>query len=107
MNSKVNIYIAIQSESDIIGWWTFDKYGESYICDGASLEATNEYGDYERGTPCTSIKQAKAEAKLAVNMARYDGDPDPKATFWAYYKGKLVQIKFTRDDKIIIVNPKK
>ena len=102
---KPEIYIRLESDGEPYGWWHFDTegIGESYIIDGVDI--IGEYNGYEftRPTACDSIEKAKREAKVAVNLASNDGDYKPKATFWAYYKGKLVQIKFTRDNKIVIV----
>jgi hypothetical protein len=95
MANKMQIYIRVESDDGIIGWWTFDRdVGESYICQGKELWGYDSYGyEYCRGTPCTSIKEAKARAKVAVSTANFDGDPNPKATFWKYVRGKLTKVK--------------
>lgn len=103
MANKTQIYIRIESDDGIIGWWTFDRgVGESYICQGKELWGYDPYGyEYCRGTPCTSAKEAKDRAKLAVNTANFDGDPNPKATFWAVKNGRLTQLKISKTNTII------
>jgi hypothetical protein len=95
MSKKTTIYIKIESDDGVLGWWTFDRgAGESYICPGKELWCHDgPYGDYCRGTPCTSVKEAKTQAKSAINMANFDGNPNPKATFWVYVRGKLTKVK--------------
>lgn len=56
--------------------------------------------EYTRGTACTSVKQAKSEAKIACANARSNGIVDPKVSFWRQIGNKLVQTKFTPDNKI-------
>lgn len=95
MAKKITIYIKIESNDRVLGWWTFDrKTGESYICSGKELWGYGPYGyEYCRGTPCTSTKEAKTQAKVAVNMANFDGYPNLKTTFWVYVCGKLTNVK--------------
>lgn len=101
MANKMQIYIRIESDDGIIGWWTFSRASDSYICQGADLWCYDSlYGDYCRGTPCSSVKEAKTEAKLAVDTARFDGDPNPKATFWAFKNGSLTQLKISKTNTI-------
>lgn len=97
----MEIYVRVHSDDDgKVAWWNYDG-NESYLMDGKDLWCYDSpHGDYCRGTPFHSVKEAKCEARQAVIMASYDGDVDPKATFWRYVRGKLVQIKFTRDGKI-------
>lgn len=104
MANKMQIYIRIESDDGIIGWWTFDRdIGGSYICQGKDLWSYDgPYGyEYCRGTPCTSVKEARTQAKLAVNMATHDGDPNPKATFWAYRNDRLTRLKISKTNTII------
>ena len=107
----MEIYIRIHSDDGIVGWWTFDfdKSGrENFICEGKELWCCDGvYDDYCRGTACTSVRQAKREARYAVDLCAHDGDPNPKATFWRMWRGDLVQVKFTRDNRIKIVRQKK
>lgn len=99
----MKIYIRITSDDDgYVGWWTFDPYGESYLVDGWALWTTSKFTgeEYARGTACTSIKQAKHEAKIARDTAGSDGIVDPKVSFWRPVGNTLVQTKFTPDNKI-------
>lgn len=104
----MNIYIRIESDDDgYCGWWTFDRH-ECYLVDGRTLWTTSKFSgeEYARGTACTSIKQAKHEAKIARDIAGSDGIVDPKVTFWRQVGNKLIQTKFTPDNKIkAISNP--
>ena len=99
----MEIYIRVHSEDDCtVAWWNHDKEnGESYLMDGKELWCVNgPYGDYCRGTPFHSVREAKQEARQAVIIAGYDGNVNPKATFWRWVGGKLVETKFTCDGKI-------
>lgn len=97
----MEIYIRVHSDDGSVAWWNHDKNGKSYLIDGKDLLCTDgPYDDYLIGTPFTSVAQAKHEARAAIGIARFDGMVDPKATFWRYANGKLVQIKFTRDGKL-------
>ena len=103
MAGKIEIYIRIDSDDNgYCGWWWFDPDGESYLVDGRALWATSKITgeEYTRGTACTSIKQAKREAKIARVIAGHDGIVDPKVSFWRQIGNKLVQTKFTPDNKI-------
>lgn len=103
MAGKMEIYIRIDSDDDgYRGWWSFDINGESYLVDGRALWTTSKFTgeEYARGTACTSIKQAKREAKIARDTAGFDGIVDPKVSFWRQVGNKLVQTKFTPDNKI-------
>lgn len=103
MAGKMEIYIRIDSDDDgYRGWWSFDINGESYLVDGRALWTTSKFTgeEYSRGTACTSIKQAKREAKIARDTAGSDGIVDPKVSFWRQVGNKLVQTKFTPDNKI-------
>ena len=103
MAGKMEIYIRIDSNDDgYRGWWSFDINGESYLVDGRALWTTSKFTgeEYARGTACTSIKQAKREAKIACSTAGSDGIVDPKVSFWRQVGSKLVQTKFTQDNKI-------
>lgn len=96
----MEIYVRVHSNDGSILWWNSDGY-QSYFMDGKDLmNYDGEYGDYCRGTPFKTVKQARKEARTAVNLAVFDGIVDPKATFWRFVNGKLVQTKFTRDGKI-------
>lgn len=96
----MEIYVRVHSDDDgAVAWWNHDYY-ESYLMDGKDLWCTDPYGDYKRGTAFKTVKEAKHEAREAVRTAGWDGMVDPKATFWRYVNGKLVQTKFTRDGKI-------
>ena len=99
----MKIYIRIDSDDDgYYGWWSFDINGESYLVDGRALWTTSASTgeEYTRGTACTSVKQARSEAKLARANARSNGIVDPKVSFWRQASGELVQTKFTLDNKI-------
>ena len=99
----MEIYIRVHSEDDdTVAWWNHDKEnGESYLMDGKELWCFNSpYGDYCRGTPFKTAKEAKRQAREAMRLAAHDGDVDPKATFWRMVGGNLVETKFTRDGKI-------
>ena len=99
----MEIYVRIHSEEDgTVAWWNYDKEdGESYLMDGQELWCLGgPYGEYCRGTAFNSVKEAKREARQAIITAFHDGTGDPKATFWRFVRGKLVQTKFTRDNKI-------
>ena len=99
----MEIYIRITSDDDgYCGWWTFDIGGESYLIDGRALWTTSKFTgeEYPRGTACTSIKEAKREAKIARDTAGSDGIVDPKVSFWRMVGNTLVQTKFTPDNKI-------
>ena len=99
----MKIYIRIDSDDDgYYGWWSFDINGESYLVDGRAFWTTSASTgeEYTRGTACTSIMQAKREAKLARANARFNGIVDPKVSFWRQASGELVQTKFTLDNKI-------
>ena len=99
----MEIYIRVHSDDDgRVAWWNHNKEnGESYLMDGKDLWCFDSpYGDYCRGTPFSSVKEAKRGAREAVLLAGHDGDVDPKATFWRWVGGKLVQTKFTRDGKM-------
>lgn len=103
MVGKIEIYIRIDSDDDgYCGWWSFDPGGESYLVDGRALWATIKFTgeEYTRGTACTSVKKAKSEAKIARVTARSNGIVDPKVSFWRQIGNKLVQTKFTLDNKI-------
>lgn len=103
MIGKMEIYIRIDSDDDgYCGWWSFDINGESYLVDGRALWTTSKFTgeEYTRGTACTSVKQAKSEAKLARANARSNGIVDPKVSFWRQIGNKIVQTKFTLDNKI-------
>ena len=103
MIGKIEIYIRIDSDDDgYCGWWSFDTGGESYLVDGRALWTTSKFTgeEYTRGTACTSVKQAKSEAKLARANARSNGIVDPKVSFWTSSGSELVQTKFTLDNKI-------
>ena len=103
MAGKIEIYIRIDSDDDgYCGWWSFDTGGESYLVDGRALWATSKFTgeEYTHGTACTSVKQAKSEAKIARVTARSNGIVDPKVSFWRQIGNKLVQTKFTPDNKI-------
>lgn len=97
----MEIYVRVHSEDDgSVAWWNANNR-ECYLMDGKELWCCDgPYGDYCRGTPFSTVKKAKKEAREAVNLAGYDGMVDPKATFWRMVAGKLVQTKFTRDGKI-------
>ncbi len=97
----MEIYVRVHSEDDgSVAWWNANSR-ECYLMDGKELWCYDSpYGDYCRGTPFSTVKKAKKEAREAVNLAGYDGMVDPKATFWRMVSGKLVQTKFTRDGKI-------
>ena len=97
----MEIYIRVHSDDDgQTAWWNSNER-ECYLMDGKELWCFDSpYGDYCRGTACKSVKEAKKEAREAIRLAAWDGAVDPKATFWRYVKGKLVQTKFTRDGKI-------
>ena len=102
MAGKIEIYIRIDSDDNgYCGWW-FDPDGESYLVDGRALWATNKFTgeEHTRGTACTSVKQAKRESKIARVTASHDGIVDPKVSFWRQVGNKLVQTKFTPDNKI-------
>lgn len=99
----MEIYIRITSDDNgYIGWWTFDPVGESYLVDGRALWTTSKLTgeEYCRGTACKSIAQAKREAKVASMTAGSDGIVDPKVSFWRYAGGKLIETKFTPDNKL-------
>ena len=103
MVGKMEIYIRIDSDDDgYCGWWSFDPDGESYLVDGRALWTTSKTTgeEYARGTACASVKQAKSEAKIASVTARSNGIVDPKVSFWRQVGNKLVQTKFTIDNKI-------
>ena len=97
----MEIYIRVHSDDDgTVAWWNSTEH-ESYLIDGKELWCCDSpYGDYCRGTPFHSIKEVKRQAREAVRIAGWDGNVDPKATFWRFVHGKLVQTKFTRDNKI-------
>ena len=97
----MEIYVRVHSDDDgAVAWWNANER-ESYLMDGKELWCCDgPYGDYCRGTPFNTVKKAKKEAREAVNLASFDGMVDPKATFWRIVNGKLVQTKFTRDNKI-------
>lgn len=97
----MEIYVRVHSEDDgAVAWWNSNNL-ESYLMDGKDLWCYDSpYGDYCRGTPFHTIKEAKRQAREAVKLAGWDGMVDPKATFWRYVRGKLVQTKFTRDNKL-------
>ena len=98
----MQIYIRVHSEDDgSVAWWNADER-ESYLMDGKDLWCFNsQYDDgYCRGTAFSSVKEAKRQAQPAVDLARWDGMVEPKATFWRYVHGKLVQTKFTRDGRL-------
>ena len=97
----MEIYVRVHSEDDgSVAWWNSDGH-ESYLMDGKDLWCYDSpYGDYCRGTAFNTVKKARKEARYAVNLAGHDGMVDPKATFWRYANGKLVQTKFTKDGKI-------
>ena len=99
----MEIYVRVHSDDDgSVAWWNYNKEnGESYLMDGKDLWCTSgPYDDYKRGTAFKTVKEAKHEAREAVRTAGWDGMVDPKATFWRYVNGKLIQMKFTRDGKI-------
>jgi hypothetical protein len=103
MAAKMNIYIRIDSDdSGYRGWWSFGIDGWSYLVDGHALWTVSKITgeEYSRGTACTSIKQAKREAKIACSTANSDGIVDPKISFWRQVGDKLIQTKFTRDNKL-------
>ena len=103
MIGKMEIYIRIDSDDDgYCGWWSFDINDESYLVDGRALWTTSKFmgEEYTRGTACTSVKQTKSEAKLARANAHSNGIVDPKVSFWRQVGNKLVQTKFTLDNKI-------
>ena len=97
----MEIYVRVHSEDDgSVAWWNANDI-ESFLIDGKELWCYDSpSGDYCRGTPFNTVKKAKKEARCAVNLAAHDGMVDPKATFWRFVRGKLVQTKFTRDGKI-------
>ena len=97
----MEIYVRVHSDDDgTVAWWNSNER-ESYLMDGKDLWCCDgPYDDYCRGTPFHTVKEAKRQARQAVLLAGYDGDVDPKATFWRWVGGKLVQTKFTRDNKI-------
>lgn len=97
----MQIYIRVHSEDDgSVAWWNANERS-AYLMDGKDLWCFNSpYGDYCRGTSFHTVKEAKREACQAIITAGYDGFVDPKATFWRWVGGKLVQTKFTRDNKI-------
>ena len=105
----MEIYIRVTSDDDgYIGWWTFDPFGESYLMDGRALWTTSKLTGDElcRGTACKNIAQAKREAKIARSTANSDGIVDPKISFWRSVGGKLIETKFTPDNKLKpIANP--
>jgi len=92
----MKIYIRIHDDDGIITWWNHTNY-ESYFMDGKDL-ISNE--DYFRGTPCTTFKQLKHEAKEAKLLAYHNAFINPKVTYWRFVNGEFVQTKFTRDGKI-------
>lgn len=96
----MEIYVRVHSEDDgSVAWWNANERS-SYLMDGKDLWCFNSlygYGDYCRGTAFSSVKEAKRQARQAVDLAGWDGMVEPKATFWRYVRGKLVQTKFTRD----------
>ena len=99
----MNIYIKVTSDDDgSAAWWTFDLRGESYLCDGNDLWATDRNTGYEycRGTPCKTIHELKREAKEALIMASFDGMVDPKVSFWTWSGNKLHRVKLTRNNRI-------
>lgn len=103
MAGKMEIYIRVDSDDNgYRGWWSFGTNGERYLVDGRALWTTSELTgeEYARGTACTSIKQAKREARIVRDAPGFDGIVDPKVSFWRQVGSKLVQTKFTRDNKI-------
>lgn len=101
----MEIYIRITSDDDgYCGWWTFDTYGESYLMDGRALWTISKFTgeEYARGTACTSAREAKREAKVALSIACHDGVVDPKVTFWKQVGEKLIQVKITPDNRISV-----
>ena len=97
----MEIYVRVHSEDDgAVAWWNSNEI-ESYLMDGKDLWCLEgPYGEYCRGTPFNTVKEAKRQARRAIELAGWDGMVDPKATFWRYVRGKLVQTKFTRDNKL-------
>ena len=97
----MEIYVRIHSKDNgCVAWWNSNGI-ESYLMDGKDLWCYDgPYGDYCRGTPFKTAKEAKRQAREAVRLAAFDGDVDAKATFWRMVGGKLVETKFTCDGKI-------
>lgn len=82
--------------------WFNDTGNEMYLMDGNSLIAESETtGEiYFRGTPFKTIRDAKRAARDAKRQASWDGDGNVKVSFWRIVNDKLVETKFTRDNKI-------
>ena len=97
----MEIYVRVHSDDDgTVAWWNANEF-ESYLIDGKDLWCFDSpHVDYCRGTPFKTVKEAKRQARLAVLTSGWDGDVEPKATFWRWVGGKLVQTKFTRDGKV-------
>lgn len=90
----------VDKDCGIVAWYNHhDSNGESYLYDSKDLETT-AYGEYIlAGTPFKSVVAAKKAGKEAKKLASWDGY-DVVVSYWRYKSGKLVETKFTRDNKI-------
>lgn len=95
----MNIFVKVTFDGGA-AWWNEEKNGESYLFDGNDLEATNGFTDYLRGTPFNTVKAAKAAGRMARDLAIWDGNSDVRVSYWRFVNGRLVETKFTADNKI-------
>lgn len=98
----MEIYIKLTDSDNCTAAWFTDTGTEMYLVDGDELFAESSItGEiYARGTPFKSVVAAKAAAKEARINAIFDGMVDPKVSYWRMKSGKLIETKFTRDNKI-------
>ena len=95
----MEIYVRVTDDDGLCAWYNCDESnGQCYLFDSVELE---HWDTGERvGTPCKSAISAKAAGKYAKMIANWDGAVNPKVKYFRYLRGKLVETKFTKDNKI-------
>lgn len=98
----MKIYVKVTDLDNGKSAWFTDTGRVMYLVDGEELFTSSPISgeQYSRGTPFNSVIEAKAAAKEALINAKFDGTVNPKVSYWKINRGKLTEVKFTRDNKI-------
>lgn len=94
----MEIYVNIVADG-MCAWCNYSKStGEFYLYNSNAPQDWNT--DEYAGTSFTTIKAAKDAARRGKALASFEGAIKPKAKFFRFVGGKLVETKFTADNKI-------
>lgn len=93
----MKIYVRVTNDYGLYAWLHYEN-GEAYLVDKVELCDWNT--DEFAGTAFTSVAAAKNAGKKAKSLASFNGEIDPKVSYFEYVNGKEVEVKFTTKGQI-------